>query len=480
MDPIDKFLKLYSYKFPKGHININDPQDVLLLENILKEEFDIVLESATDDTETLHEIFTAMFVAGHKPIQFTDIREVNWDKVEFGPLLKDPNKHKEGIKKYINSSTKDEKAKKYKSLYDDAEALAKSLIEKFPPAEVTRIFSDTKKTKADIEIKQADESFKNPLGVSLKYKDAQFNSLSPSAVLNNLFGLQLPPKGVLGYLASNDADSKKKIDGGVQSYLNFILDNFERIETEGKGRGGDTEAYLNDTKYNSPEVLKKIKDKGTITIKKGRGKNTTFEEKNIEDMTWEDYKKVPKEIQKPFSRAYNAYPLTTDRSKDGGFLSKKKESINSVLLDYINEISGIDLRSKKPGEPAIIEIDKEKNEKIAEFVGLILGSEEKSYYYIANPRGGMKYTFIPSFEALKKFDYIVKAEYDEKSSDFVIDLEIFAKNKDKGTITKMFGTDVRLRFQDGQFTSDITQKGSKFDIGKNGEEININKLFGFK
>ena len=38
MDPIDKFLKLYSYKFPKGHIDINDPQDVLLLENLLKEE----------------------------------------------------------------------------------------------------------------------------------------------------------------------------------------------------------------------------------------------------------------------------------------------------------------------------------------------------------------------------------------------------------------------------------------------------------
>ena len=41
MDPIDKFLKLYSYKFPKGHIDINDPQDVLLLENILKKEFKI-------------------------------------------------------------------------------------------------------------------------------------------------------------------------------------------------------------------------------------------------------------------------------------------------------------------------------------------------------------------------------------------------------------------------------------------------------
>ena len=34
-DALDKFLRLYSYKFPKGHIDINNPQDVLLLENIL-------------------------------------------------------------------------------------------------------------------------------------------------------------------------------------------------------------------------------------------------------------------------------------------------------------------------------------------------------------------------------------------------------------------------------------------------------------
>ena len=37
MDSIDKFLKLYSYKFPKGYPDINDEQDILLLENILKE-----------------------------------------------------------------------------------------------------------------------------------------------------------------------------------------------------------------------------------------------------------------------------------------------------------------------------------------------------------------------------------------------------------------------------------------------------------
>ena len=43
MDPIDKFLKLYSYKFNKGYPDMNDEQDILLLENILKKEFNIIL-----------------------------------------------------------------------------------------------------------------------------------------------------------------------------------------------------------------------------------------------------------------------------------------------------------------------------------------------------------------------------------------------------------------------------------------------------
>jgi len=44
MDPIDKFLKLYSYKFPKGYPDMNDGQDILLMESILKEDFNIIAE----------------------------------------------------------------------------------------------------------------------------------------------------------------------------------------------------------------------------------------------------------------------------------------------------------------------------------------------------------------------------------------------------------------------------------------------------
>ena len=43
MDSIDKFLKLYSYKFNKGYPDMNNEQDILLLENILQD-LNIILE----------------------------------------------------------------------------------------------------------------------------------------------------------------------------------------------------------------------------------------------------------------------------------------------------------------------------------------------------------------------------------------------------------------------------------------------------
>jgi len=48
MDILDKFLKLYSYKFDKGYPDMNDEQDILLLESILKKEFNIILEGTLD------------------------------------------------------------------------------------------------------------------------------------------------------------------------------------------------------------------------------------------------------------------------------------------------------------------------------------------------------------------------------------------------------------------------------------------------
>ena len=37
MSVFDKFFERYSYKFDKGYPNMDDPKDVLIIENILKE-----------------------------------------------------------------------------------------------------------------------------------------------------------------------------------------------------------------------------------------------------------------------------------------------------------------------------------------------------------------------------------------------------------------------------------------------------------
>ena len=43
MEVLDKFFKKYSYKFDKGYPDMNNEQDILLLENILKD-LNIILE----------------------------------------------------------------------------------------------------------------------------------------------------------------------------------------------------------------------------------------------------------------------------------------------------------------------------------------------------------------------------------------------------------------------------------------------------
>ena len=51
MDPIDKFLKLYSYKFPKGYPDMNDEQDILLLELLISEAINLkfILNEVTEE-----------------------------------------------------------------------------------------------------------------------------------------------------------------------------------------------------------------------------------------------------------------------------------------------------------------------------------------------------------------------------------------------------------------------------------------------
>jgi hypothetical protein len=51
MNVFDKFFQRYSYKFPKGYPDMNDPNDISLLENLIKE-FGIILENSIPNKET--------------------------------------------------------------------------------------------------------------------------------------------------------------------------------------------------------------------------------------------------------------------------------------------------------------------------------------------------------------------------------------------------------------------------------------------
>ena len=52
MNVIDRFLKQYSYRFPKGYPNLTDPSDKKLMQEILSElELDLKHRPITEETE---------------------------------------------------------------------------------------------------------------------------------------------------------------------------------------------------------------------------------------------------------------------------------------------------------------------------------------------------------------------------------------------------------------------------------------------
>ena len=275
---------------------------------------------------------------------------------------------------------------------------------------------------------------------------------------------------------------------GAKAYIYLILDNFEDITMPKTGKGGNTKAYLDgNTKkieYKYDDMLKSIKETGKIPVKfsqKQGGEEIKFGGITlpdtvklipIEDITWKLYSKTPDVIKKTFSKAYNANPIPTLAKQKGGAIEKKSEAINNIIKDYIENETDIELNTKIDGAS-------DEGKQLKKFLAIILGSTDQSYYYIG--KGGQKATFIPSLGRLEDLEYYIQPKYREDLNDFVIELTIYGKAPE-GEWTELFGTDVKLRFANygGQWDGDITQKGSKFTIGKNGEEVNMNKLFGFK
>jgi len=118
MDALDLFFKKYSYKFPKGYPDMNDKQDVLLLESILKElginlnegnpssntkkAIDLLVQKYPDKFEKQSNIYRIANKAKISPEEFVNIikKEFNNAEVKVSPPGTPPNVKPFGSKKF--------------------------------------------------------------------------------------------------------------------------------------------------------------------------------------------------------------------------------------------------------------------------------------------------------------------------------------------------------------------------------------------
>ena len=134
---LNELLLEWSYRSERGYPTLDNPFDISVLEQILKE-LDLPVneiisnleEAATTITEELHEVFVAIFVAGHTPLSednFNAIPAEKWD-LDSLSLLIDPQRHIEVIKKWKDIPAQWDK--KAFSLYQDAKATANQIKRK--------------------------------------------------------------------------------------------------------------------------------------------------------------------------------------------------------------------------------------------------------------------------------------------------------------------------------------------------------------
>ena len=445
---LDELLLEWSYKSEKGYPSLDSPSDILVLRQILEQldlpSNEIILklhEEATTAVEELHEIFVALFVAGANFLSHEELKEINiTEYINPLSLLIDPNKHIEVINSFKDKGELD--LPKTYDIYTDAKKLSdiiKSTLD-YPNGliNVSRIFPDGPKGKGDIYTTQDKCGYKNRVDISLKYGKGQFNSLSASELMGTFYEIpetDMKRKGT-GFLSQiyniETEDGEKKyendIDNGVRDYLKFVINNYEKIA----GNNKKTLSYLNDPQN------KNILDK--------------FDRNLLNTIKWGEWRKIGKITQNAFKRAFASQPLSGELKKTE-YIPSKQSAVNNTIKDFLETYQS-----------------KRTQETIIKTLKYILGSDDKnSFFYIG--QGGDKLTWIPSVERLSQHEYELEETIQEEDANYRVDIIV----KDKKDNLPLFEFDILLRFAaaGGQYTSDITQKGSKFKL----YEENFNKVF---
>ena len=223
MDPIDKFLKLYSYKFNKGYPDMNDEQDILLMESILKEEFSIILEGGQDISvhETLYTLIIDLIEKGENvniPKNLSELETllVNYTNSELSDEIK-PNITKDkvlndirtyGERYFVDKDITKDFGKVFEKTWTDAKKAAESTTNKFSKFFPNRKIVKVKRVAdGERDLGVADNIITLDNGeevwVSLKMGPGQFNSLSLRQLAPLMFTYQPGELDKNGYLPQN-------------------------------------------------------------------------------------------------------------------------------------------------------------------------------------------------------------------------------------------------------------------------------------
>lgn len=256
----------------------------------------------------------------------------------------------------------------------------------------------------------------NNIYVSLKYGPAQFGSLSLNKILKKLYGFEIEIddtkyKGLLSYMYNLGGDEAKAIDKSLKTYIKNVNDFVEAYPDEKVGGAWDL--------WNNIEPA----DPDTMNYDKWRaGKMQT-------DQSYA-YRKI-----------YMGVMKLADRQPA---LNAKKQFLNPAI-DAMMDIAA---QFNKPGEL------NDFSELIAYILRTDMTNPDATYLYVA--LGGKKLVSIPSYNMIKaktKQLSINLEAFQDTQADYVRNMEIIGDGEVLAIIP------LKFRFADGQWTSDLAQKG---------------------
>jgi len=439
----DEIVKEWAWRVPNGKPNLNNPYHKEKLKEVLKElnyplnlltkpkePKKVLSEAATGRTETLHEVFFA--------VAFACIMKKNtseYDKIyDFNSFKKILN----SVKGFVDVHTKHLKAVKDFHTKDnvftgkagtkdleklaDAMALAHKVytyikVNIGKPTSVSRVFGagpGGQKVIADAVVSVG----KQKISISLKYGKAQFNSLSVPQLVKKLYGIDL-----------QDGILKDMYNNGYKGAINEVFYEFIQPIV---------------TSYKNWPLTKKFTQADMDTLDASTLKA---------NMSWDEYLKVPTDVKKAMSHAYN-HP----ENKDARTIhtEMKKVLLNTQIENFMGASAGMNSMG-------------DLLEELDDALIYILRAEPTTTYLYAAD-GGNKFAMMPSQEHIKGKTYKLQPSFKtvnadmytedgkiSKWADYKFDVDVYVDN------IKAFTFDIIWRFAGagGQWATDLNHKGGK-------------------